>query len=162
MAPNFFISIYQNLSWRRRHKCFPILNQAVLQYLSCYGVSSVTETKPETIPAVLHCLSTVVRSWLHLDRRQKILRAGETSWGLIHSLLYLTDVGAGEDLDLVSEVQIILLTVMLTVFYLRWSKCREGMARNVGGYLGVVSVVELASISREKKLVSFWTTESLN
>lgn len=86
--------------------------------LSCYGVSSVTEMKPETMSAVLHSLSTAVRSWLHLDRRHKILRAGETSWGLIHSLLYLMDVGAGEDLDLVSQLQITVLIVTLTLFYL--------------------------------------------
>lgn len=59
--------------------CFPVFSHSVLQYLSCSGVSSVTEMKPEKIFAVLLSLSTVVRSWQRLDRRQKILRVGEAS-----------------------------------------------------------------------------------
>lgn len=50
---------------------------------------------------------------------------------------------------LVSEVQLTLVVVVLTVFYLWRYKGREGMARNVGEYLGVVSIVELASTARE-------------
>lgn len=68
----------------------------------CCGVSSVTERKPE-----------VQFSSQDLDtpgQREKILRAGSFPWGLIHSLLCLGDVGAGEELGLVSELEI-------TIFY---------------------------------------------
>lgn len=64
----------------------------------CCGVWSVTERKPEV---------QFVSNSQDLDtpgHREKILRAGEFSWGLIHSLLCLGVVGAGENLDLVSEL----------------------------------------------------------
>lgn len=107
----------KNLSWRRRHELFSYLqprSTAISKLFWCF-ICDWKETRED-----LCCVAEFIY------HSQELATAGQEaedpeSWrGFLRAhLLYLMDVGAGGDLDLVSEMQITCI-VLLTGFYLSW------------------------------------------
>lgn len=151
-------SIYQNLSWRRRHKCFPVSGRAAPQNLSCYGVLSITDGRDGRD---LCCVAPFIcgsQGWLCLGQEAE----GPESWGDFLRARWFLPVSCGlwcgrgsgfgtwaANCPCDCCANSVLLAVMQAGMTGRWvSGCGVHW--------------ELAGTARAKKEVRFWTIKPLN